>query len=772
MIKSSPTFFLLLVFLLNVQRSFSQIASKETRPLVDVLKVLEEMYQIHFTYLDQAIGGKTASIPEVTLNLSEALERLQSQTNLDFIVVDSHSVVISIQTNPFSDYIVQKLEEVVINNYLTRGISKKSDGKITIDTKDFGILPGLTEPDILQSVQALPGVLSVDETVSNINVRGGTHDQNLILWDGIKMYQSGHFFGLVSAFNPYLTKKINVSKNGTSVKYGDGVSSVIDIQQSNALDQDFDAGLGFNLLHAGGFAKIPLSKKTEVQVSARRSITDLVYTPTYDQYLKRVFQDSDFNETQQNSGTTISNNERFYFYDISTKFLYDVTNSDQLRFNFATINNNLNYDESSTIDSVEKTLQSNLQQKNLVTGLEYLKYWNSTLTTTAQVYLSTYDLDATNVNLTDDFNLTQGNNVKDFGLKLNATNHIDNNLKLHGGYQFSEVSISDSEVIDNPNFNNYSKRFNRTHSVYGEAEFTSGSKNTYARIGLRINYIDKFGEFFTEPRIAFSHKFNNQFRLEFLAEFKSQTTSQTIDLQNDFLGIEKRRWMLSNNNDIPIIESKQASIGLSYNKNKLLLSAEAFVKDVAGITSRSQGFQNQYQFMNDIGSYQTKGVDVLVNKQFELFSAWLSYSFSTNDYKFENFNNANRFPNNVDIRHAVTLAGTYNLNPFKMALGLNYHSGKPTTEPLTNQSNTSPFIEYGSPNDERIPSYLRTDISAIYEFKMSNSTKASFGASIWNVFDRKNSLNIYYIMNPDDSISKVENRSLGITPNISFRMWF
>jgi len=766
------TFLFFLIFLLNVFLGFSQNTSKETRPLADVVKVLEARYQIRFSYLDQAIEAKTATIPDENLTLSEALEIIKSETNLDFIVVDEHSIVISIRTNPLSEFIIQKLEEVVINNYLTKGISKKSDGKITIETDDFGILPGLTEPDILQSIKALPGILSVEETVSNINVRGGTHDQNLILWDGIKMYQSGHFFGLVSAFNPYLTERVNVSKNGTSAKYGDGVSSVIDMQQSNVIDQDFKAGLSFNLLSAGGFAKIPLSKKTEVQVSARRSITDFVFTPTYDQYLKRVFEDSDFNNIRQNSGSTISNNERFYFYDISTKLLYDVTDSDQLRFNFATINNDLGYDESSSINDDNQTSQSDLQQKNLVAGLEYLKYWNGNLTTTAQVYLSDYNLDATNVNLTDGFNLIQENKVRDFGLKLNATNHIDSNLKLHSGYQFSEISVSNSEIINNPGFNNFNKRINRSHAIYSEAEFTSANKNTYARIGLRINYIDKFGEFYTEPRISVSHKLNNAFRLEFLAEFKSQTISQTIDLQDDFLGIEKRRWILSDNESIPIIESKQASIGVSYNKNKLLLSAEVFVKDVSGITSRSQGFQNQFQLSKDIGSYQTKGIDVLVNRQYETFSAWMSYSFSVNDYTFDNLNDGNTFPNNVDVRHAVTLAGTYNLNPFKMALGLNYRSGRPSTKPLPNQSSGSAFITYDTPNDDRVSDYLRTDFSAIYQFQMGKRTKATVGASIWNLFDRKNILNVYYRLDEDNSLLKIENKSLGITPNVSFRMRF
>ena len=756
---------------MNLSNSFAQTNSKDRIPLGEILLTLEARYNINFTYLDQTIEGKIILQPDKDLTLSEVLDFLKSETNLDFILLDNTSVVISKRTNPFSDFITQKLEAVIITNFLTKGISKKSDGKINIKTEDFGILPGLIEPDVLQSIQALPGILSVDERVSNINVRGGTHDQNLILWDGIKMYQSGHFFGLVSAFNPYLTKDVNISKNGTSVKFGDGVSSVIDMQQSNSLDQDFKAGAGFNLIHADAFAKIPLNKQAEIQVSARRSVTDFIFTPTYDQYLQRVFQDSDFSNEQQGNSEVISNNERFYFYDIATKFLYDITDQDQFRFNFLTINNNLTYDQQ-TNDASQNSLRNTLEQTNFATGVEYLKYWNSKLTTTAQVYYTSYDLKATNFDIVNSQRLNQDNNVNDISIKINATNHIDDNLKLHGGYQFSEVIISNSEDANNPNIVSFVKEVVRTHSIYGEAEFTSANKNTYARIGLRTNYIEKFSDFFTEPRLSLSYKLNNDFRLEFLAELKSQTTSQIIDLQNDFLGIEKRRWILSNNEDIPIIKSAQAAFGIHYNKNKLLISVEAFIKNVDGITTRSQGFQNQFQFTNATGKYQVKGVDFLINKQFDSFSTWLSYSFSKNNYVFDDLNNGNPFPNNIDIRHAATFASTYSINDLKLALGINWHSGKPQTLPLLEQSDTNMQIEYASPNSNRLGDYFRTDLSATYQLKFTNKLDASIGASIWNLFDRKNVINTYYIENTNDELISVENVSLGITPNISFRVRF
>lgn len=768
--KGVPYLFIILM-VLSLTNSLAQSNSKEKIALSQALSVLETRLNINFTYLDQTIADKSIVLPANNLSLEETIAYLKFKTNLDFILLDKINIVISKRVTPFSNVITQELKEVTITNFLTKGISKSSDGKININTEEFGILPGLLEPDVLQSIQALPGVMSVDERISNINVHGGTHDQNLILWDGIKMYQSGHFFGLVSAFNPYLTKEVHISKNGTSVKFGDGVSSVINMQLSNTIDNDFKAGTGFNLINADGFVKAPIDDKAEIQISVRRSITDFVFTPTYNQYLQRVFQDSDFSKTQSGNTEIISNNERFYFYDIISKFLYDITDEDQLRFNFLVINNKLTYDQQSNDDS-GNPLQNQLEQNNFATGFEYLKYWNKKFTTTAQFYYTNYALKATNFNIANDQRINQDNQVNDLGLKINATNYIDDHLKIYGGYQFSEVIISNAQDTNNPYTEQFIKEVVRTHSIYGEAEFTSANKNTYARIGLRTNYIEKFKEFFTEPRLSLSHKLSNDFRLELLGEFKSQTTSQVIDLQNDFLGIEKRRWILSNNENIPIIKSAQAGTGIHYNKNNLLISMDIFIKTVEGITSQSQGFQNQFQFLEDIGKFQAKGIDFLINKQFDYFSTWLSYSYSKNEYTFKNLNDGISFPNNIDISHAITFASTYDFESLKVALGFNWHSGRPQTLPLELQDDTISQINYGAPNTARIGDYFRTDISATYQLKFGRKLDASIGASIWNLFNKKNSVNTYYTKNSDGDILTVDNLSLGITPNISFRLRF
>ena len=770
MTRTTLSFLYIVLFFFSFLTVTAQ-TNKETIPLVDFLKQLEKEHNVSFTYADANLKGKTIVIPSSNLSLKDVLNYISDNTNLAFQTINNRILVVKKedkkQSKPFK---TQYLEEVIISNYLTKGISLSNDGSTNIKPKSFGILPGLIEPDVLQTIQSLPGIISVDERVSNVNIRGGTHDQNLMLWDGIKMYQSGHFFGLISAFNPYLTETVSVSKNGTSAMYGDGISSVIDMRSSNSISEKASGGSGFNFINGDVYAKVPLSKKTEIQLSARRSLTDLIATPTYDQYFKRIFQDSDLTNNQNNS--SVSKDERFYFYDTTLKFLYDLSEKDKIRANFLNVFNNLNYKEQSRVNDVDEELNSNLTQSNLAASVDYTRDWNPQFSTSVQVYISKYNLDATNFDVINNQRLIQENQVYDNGVKTQLNYQFSDNLKLKNGYQFSEVGVSNLEDVNNPVFRSYIKEVMRTHALFSELDFASDSGNTLLKLGVRGNYFEKFSKTLFEPRFNFNQRFLNNFRFEIRGELKSQTTSQIIDLQNDFLGIEKRRWVLSNNTTIPIIKSKQLSAGVRYNKNRWLLSAEAYVKKIDGITTRSQGFQNQYQFVNAIGNYQIKGLDFLVNKQYANSSVWLSYSYSKNDYLFKDLNLNNPFPNNFDVTHALTFAGTYSINKLKFALGFNWRTGKPFTEYDTNNPYTNNTINYVEPNSSNIKDYLRTDFSTTYTFKVADNTNAIAGFSLWNLLNKENIINTYYVIDSDDNISKIENLSLGITPNFSFRIHF
>ncbi len=673
----------------------------------------------------------------------------------------------------------EQLDEVIVYQFLTTGLSKRLDASIQLAPEDFGILPGLIEPDVLQTIQALPGIKSIDETVSNINIRGGTNDQNLILWDGIKMYQSGHFFGLISAFNPYLTDKVTLIKNGTSAQYGDGVSGVLDIETKNEIANDFFGGAGFNLINGDIYGQVPLADKAAFQFSGRRSLTDFFNTPTYDEFFKRAFQD-----TQIKGGTGLSDefqrDENFYFYDFTAKLLYDLNPDHKIRVSFININNNLDYTEQN-LTALRET-QSRLNQTNLSFGGSLESNWSDTFSTKINAYYTRYNLDSKNTTVNSPQELSQENEVIETALKLNTNYKLNETINWLNGYQLNETGVFNFSKVTQPPYQNNIKGVMRTHSLFSELEYKSPNEKLYARGGARLNYIenlDTFSEYIIEPRLNVNYEIVQDFKMELQGEFKNQATHQVVDLEQNFLGIEKRRWYIADPENsllpLPITKSKQGSFGLNYDHHSLYVGLEAFYKTVNGISARTQGFQSEAQFNEEIGNYTVKGVEFLINKKTADYSVWLSYTYNTNNYTFEDIV-PKTFPNNLDVRHTVTFAGNYTYGNFKIGVGLNYRTGKPYTKPdATNPVDTTFFpsrITFQEPNSSRLSEYLRADASAIYDFTLSPRIKATIGASVLNFTNRKNILNIYYRLNDNDEIETVESVSLGLTPNFSFRLKF
>ena len=659
----------------------------------------------------------------------------------------------------------QQLEEVVVYEFLTKGIIKQTDGSFQINSEEFGVLPGLIEPDVLQTVQALPGIESVDETVSDINIRGGSNDQNLILWDGIKMYQSGHFFGLISAFNPYLTDEVTLIKNGTSSRYGDGVSGIIDIRTKDNIEDQLYGGAGINLIGGDAYAHVPISDQLAVQFSARRSITDLISTPTYEKFFTRVFDDNE-----------VSQDGNFYFYDFTGKLLYNLNDSQKIRFSFININNLLDYSETE-MESNEKT-QSSLDQTNLSFGGSWQSNWNDVLTSNLSTYYTRYELGAKNITSNALQVLFQNNEVEELSAKLSADYSPNDFFQWSNGIQYTETGISNTTDVTQPPFQSNVRNVVRSSALFSEAQYLSENQKLFLRGGVRLNYLDNpnsFQEFIPEPRFSLNYSITREFKIQALGEFKSQATNQILDLEQNFLGIEKRRWIVSDGETLPVTKSKQGSFGFNYDAQNFYVGAEAFYKLVEGISTSTQGFQNQNQVNGEIGEYEVKGLEFLINRKTDIYSIWASYTYNLNNYRFDEVLPP-EFPNNLDIRHTATFAGTYNLNELKFGVGLNYRSGRPFTEPDASDPIDSTFfpnrINYNTPNSSRLPEYLRADASVIYQFDLSRSLKASAGISVLNITNRKNILNTYYQLNEENEIETISTTSLGITPNASFRVRF
>lgn len=744
-----------------------EINAQETSqkvPLKTIFSLLQKQFNVQFNFAEDTVSGVTVILPSTNFSLDEVLFYLEEHTSFLFTKTENNIILVQLKNKPFS---LQKLSEVVLSQYIVNGINKIDNGSFTIDFSEFDILPGLVDTDVLQAVQAFPGIQSSNETVSNINIRGGTHDQNLMLWDGIKMYQSGHFFGLISMFNPQMTQKVNLIKNGTDVNYTDGVSGTIAMHTTSQINNKFKGSLGVNFIDANGFADVPLGEKSSVQIAARKSISTIVKSPTYANYFNRISQDT---EVENSNNTNVNSDQEFDFYDMSLRWIYKISDKDRIRFNFIITDNELMFNENALSNNVQTSRESSISQNSIAGGLQYHRIWNDDWLSSFEIYETDYKLRGINANINDEQRFLQENVVSETSVKLKTNYKPSETINLLTGYHFVETKVTNLDDVDNPRFRLKVSEVVRTHGLFSQLNFKSLSRQTNLNFGLRYDYIDKFQKHILEPRLALTHKISKYFSLEVLGEFKHQNTSQIINFQNDFLGIEKRRWQLSNDADIPIIRSKQASIGLSYSKNSWLFSTEAYFKSVDGITLQSQGFVNQYEFVKSDGSYKSYGLDVILRKQIRNFNTWLSYAYLNSDYEFPRLQEQ-QFPSNFDIRHAITIGTAYTLDDIKISAGLNWHSGNPMTNPVSGNEFTNGNINYEPTNSSTLDDYLRVDVSATYNFKFFSNSRANLGVSVWNLLDKTNEINTFYRFN-NNAVTQTLQTSLGITPNVVFRVYF
>ena len=671
---------------------------------------------------------------------------------------------------------VSELNNIIANHFLTSGISKKIDGTFEIKPKKLGILPGLIEPDVLQTMLQIPGIYSAEESISSINVRGGTHDQNLFLWNGIKMYQTGHFFGLISVFNPNLAHTISITKNGSSAFFGEGVSSVVDISSNPNKFEKNSFGAGINMINADIYSKFKITKKGFLEISGRKSITDLVQTPTYKEYYNKAFQNTSITNFSNNQNVDYSSDERFKFYDVTVKYSQKIGQNNHVILDLITINDHLKVFQTARINTIIQSENNILFQKNYGGNLSWRRYWNIKNSSSVNVYSSSYELNAQKNNIQDNQTVRQENKVLDNGFKLENSHIINSKFTFNNGYQLNEIGTVNLDEVNSPIFYRRIKEVLRTHALIIEGKFNDTLSKIYLNAGLRLNYIEQFKKYLLEPRLQFNYTIAKYFNLEVLGEFKSQNSYQVIDLQKDYFGIEKRRWILANNTTIPIQKSKQASISFSYAKNNWLFTVENFYKKVTGINSSSQGFQNQLEFVKINGDYRVLGSEMLVQKKINHFITWLSYTYNKNNYHFPNLEQP-VFPNNFKLDHIVSWAGIYERKNLKISLGSKWYSGKPGTTPISSTINynnfSNPKIDYNIPNNKVLDDFFQVNFSTTYKWESFNEIQYKLGFSILNVFNRKNEINEYYRINTiTNSIEDVKTFSLLRTPNLSFRITY
>jgi hypothetical protein len=753
-------FFMVVAPFCHAQETEKRHVEYDSKPLNQVLTDIELKFDVKYSYADTIAAGKRITVAAGRYSLENLNKEIEHQAALTIVPIDSRYYSIY---KAEEKAVATALQEIIISGFLSKGITKTSR-EIVISPQKVEELPGVTDADILLSLQQLPGVKSPNETATGLHIRGGTPDQNLILWDGIRMYHPGHLFGMISGFNPNVRQTVHFFTKATDPRFGERISSVIDIRTTDKIADSLSVDAGINGLAADAYIIAPIvKKKLGIQVSGRKSYTELWQTPTFDALAKKVFQNTNF--------TDFDDGNRFGFQDFSAKVNFEPNERNNISATGIVIDNHLDFRSAETGEVTNQIMDI----LNYGSSVNWKHEYSSRLDQELRLHFSTYTFDYLEDRkfATGDFeDFIKMNRIVDSGIELNFGYAATDALTFGYGYQLSGNDVSHSFTSKNPNLEielDQKHRFNIAHSGYFNAGYVLDTWDFQA--GARYSYFGKLGESSFEPRVLLQKKLNKSFAGQISYERKSQILSQVRESVANDLSLENYVWILSDGGDYPIQNANQYTAGITYKSSSVLIDLDAYYKTIDGITSLSFGFLHEYDSSIHKGNGYTKGIDVLVQKTAPTWRTWATYTFQDSKNRYNGLNGNNYFPISSDITHAVTISAHKDWGKFSASAGWFWHTGKPYSE-IGDDNQIESF------NSNRLPAYHRLDVSAAYAF--SGATwKGKAGFSIGNVYGNHTVISREYQRtygNTNDVItSEYTSRdyySLGLLPNVFIRISF
>lgn len=740
----------------------------EATPAIEAFALLEKKYNVKISFADNILNNKQITYAKKNSTLAEVLDDISEKLNLDFEFIDARYIVAT-QGKPILNS-TKKLAEVVITGYLTSGIVKSKDASFTLKPKQLDVLPGLIEADVLESIQELPGVISPTETATGLVVRGGNPDGNQVIWDGINIYHNGHLFGMISAFNPNITQNVTFINKGTNPKYGDRVSSVVDISTDNNIVKKTNVSLGLNGISGDAFLNTPLVKnKLSLMLSYRRSYEELFETTTFEKVERKIFQTTKILD----EGTS---EESIYFRDYNVKLNYLLNQKNFLSASFIHIDNDLEHNDRLNDD---ESFTDILDTENNGLSLKWDKKWSERVNLSTKIssskYLLKYNfIQSEDGELLSDFRKDNKINDTDFTTELSIKSNTTNKINI--GYQLSNkrVDYAFTETKDFLYVLDSDKATINTHSLYANYSLRN-LKSFGFELGFRTNYHRELLSFKFEPRLLVIKNITDYLKIQATAEIKNQIISQIEETVFSDLPLENKLWRLADNSlNSPIINSKQVSLGLIYQKNGWSFDIDSYLKNVNGISSLYLGFLNSNLNKFNNGEQKITGTDFYLKKDLDRIGIWTSYSFTQITDQFKGINNNKPFTSSNQIRNAVTISTSYKIKQLQIALGWKWHSGKPFSILQTNPSNGEIF--FTDVNTGRLPNYQRLDLSMIYNFDISkiDGIGGKFGFSVRNLLNNTNQLSKEYLRNnsTNNSILTIDKYSLSLIPNFTFKVFW
>lgn len=700
---------------------------------------------------------------------------------LDIDIYESGSIDVELSEAP------RLLDEVEISGQKLNPVESKI-GEVQIKMADVKKMPSiLGEADLFKQIQILPGVTSVGEISTGFNVRGGGADQNLILYDGMQVFNNSHVFGFFSAFNSDIIDRASFFKSGVPAEYGGRVSSVLSIDSKNGDYKKWNVSGGAGIVASNISATGPLMKdKTSFVISARSS---------YSNWLVKTIKYQNINKSSVS------------FYDISAKIVHKFNEQNKLSLSAYTSKDHFGLPNDTTFEWRNNLVSlrydatfSGRSYASLMVGYGQYAYQvsyskpNFAYQMEYSISYPTFKADynyqigkhklRTGVN-SSYYTISPGTLKPTTAMSNAVAETIPKNRSLENAWFINdEIDVSEKIHFDIgvriPVFLSlgqadvylYQPGVTRSNdSIIDTLHYSAGSTiKTFSGIEPRVSL-----RYTLTPLSSIKAGYNRIY--QYLHLISNSVAITPIDI-----------WQPSNHYFNPQ-QGDQYSIGYFKQtpERKFDFSIEGFYKEINNILDFKDGAtivlnpNLETALLNGVA--KSYGVEVSINKTSGRLTGGINYSYIrslrkvVSPFPNESINSGNFYPSNFDQPNVFNLNWKYSLSRrFAFTGNFTYRTGRPITIPTSyTVVDNVPIVNYSDRNEYRLPDYHRLDFALVIEgsHKRKKLWDGTWTISVYNVYARKNAYSVFYKKNENGLEQPYQISIIGtVLPSISYHFKF
>lgn len=773
--------------------------------LEEAITRIESLTNLKFSYKTADVAGvKNIWYQQQHVSVKKILTDITAGTALQFEQINNYILLKKDKSKSRQSTIVHgivnaqnagesltgaMLDSITVEAIAGKGIFQKiNTGLHRLNITDLKKIPMAGgEPDVLKSLQFLPGIQAAAEGTTNLSVRGGSYDQNLFLLDEAPVYNPTHMLGFFSVFNTDILKDISIYKGIFPAWYGSRLSSVIDIRTKDGNSKEPMLTGGIGLIASRLTYEAPIVKgKSSFMLSGRYSDLGALLN------LSRV----------SNLVKFLVTNSRVAFYDLNAKFNTTLGSKDRLYISAYTGHDRffLNLIDNSSL----------MKWGNSTVSGRWNHVFNQSLLANTSLLFSNYNYSYTiqddsrnfiwkanlkEITLKTDFDWTvNDNNQLKFGAGITFQNALPGKVEpLTANAASKEVSLQNRKAAQVFAYAGYEQKVSKSIGLswglrvtgfvdLGEALVFKYAPNTSEATDSTLYPKGKIFQSYlcTEPRLTARFFLSPTVALKISAgrnyQFQHLLTSSTIGLPTDI-------WLPSDSYFKPQYADQFAAGVYKTIANEMYeTSLEGYYRQSYNIIDFKDNadlfLNNKIETQVLTGRGKGYGLELLLKKNKGKGKGWISYTWSKALRQINGINNGMWYPPAYDHRHNLSLVYNYTINTrWSVAANWVYRSGGHTTMPVGSYIfNGYRFLYYGNRNSYTLPAYHRFDVTVTWQEKPRPARKwqGEWALSVYNVYNRQNVFAMYTSQDPYNyAYTKAWKVYLtGILPTVTYNFKF